>query len=403
MTKGYDIAIIGGGMVGAAAAYHCARRGLKTLLIERKHLAAGGSGGNFGLVLPTTSRFDVAGNLAFEKEGLRRIASLSDELDFDLEYRAAHGYCLLTNDEEIEMFTVHRDHFVSESLQERFISLQELKAEEPNLALGPEVVAVLQTDEGVLNPLRLVHGFWRSALHSGADLMCYSPVINFEFKGDRVVKIITPKESITVGSVALTGGAWTRSLGSLLHVDFPEYYILAEAVVTEPLPRLLNGFAYWGNVLRIPAEARIAEQALKDGWENLGDGILFASYDFGTVQTRRGNVLLGQMSYFTPPIRSQVSHAVLPHSAIQGLRLFPQLKKARIISSWRSPAPFTPDHLPLIGKVMPYENVFIASGFQSAITGCHWGGEYVSRLACDEGLPTEAKIFDPMRFQERVL
>ena len=402
MTKSYDIAIIGGGMVGAAAAYHCARRGLRTILVERKHLAGGGSGGNFGLVLPTTGRFDVAGNLAFEKEGARRIAGLTQELDFDIEYRPAHGYCLLVSEEEIAMFTAHRDHFVPQGLPERFITPQVLKSEEPNLFIGPEVLSVLQTDEGIVNPLRLVHGFWRGALHAGADLLCYSPVINFEFSSDKVTKIITPNESISVGQLALTGGAWTRSLGSLLHVDFPEYYILAEAVVTEPLPHLLNGFAYWGNVLRIPAEARIAKQALTDGWENLGDGILFASYDFGTVQTQRGNILLGQMSYFTPPIRSQVSQAVIPHSAFQGLRLFPQLRKARIISSWRSPAPFTPDHLPLIGQVMPYNNVFIASGFQSAITGCHWGGEYVSRLACGEQLPEEAKIFDPMRFQERV-
>lgn len=398
-AKSYDIAIIGGGMVGTAAAYHCARRGLKTILVERKHLAGGGSGGNFGLVLPTTGRFDVAGNLSFEKEGVRRIAGLSDELNFDIEYRPAHGYCLLVNEEEIAMFTAHRDHFVAKGLPERFISPQDLKEEEPNLFVGPEIITVLQTDEGILNPLRLVHGLWRGALHSGADLLCYSPVIDFHISGTRVTKIITPDETISVGQVALTGGAWTRSLGSLLKVDFPEYYILAEAVVTEPLPPLLHGFAYWGNVLRIPAEARIAKRALSEGWETLGDGVLFASYDFGTVQTRRGNILLGQMSYFTPPIKSQVSHAVMHHSAFEGLRLFPQLKKVRIISSWRSPAPFTPDHLPLIGQVLPYDNVYIASGFQSAITGCHWGGEYVSILAAGESLPQEAKIFDPMRFQ----
>lgn len=390
-------------MVGAAAAYHCARLGMSTILLERKSLAGGGSGGNFGLVLPTTGRFDVSGNLAFEKEGARRIAALSDELDFDIEFRPAHGYCLLVDEEEIAMFTIHRDHFVVNGLSERFISPQELKAEEPHLNVCPEIIAVLQTDEGVLNPLRLVHGFWRGAQRAGADLRTYSPVIGFQQSRDRITEVITPDGSIPVGRIALTGGAWTRSLGLLLHVDLPEYYILAEAVVTEPLPPILNGFAYWGNVERIPAEARIARQALSDGWESFGDEVLFSSYDFGTVQTRRGNILLGQMSYFTLPIRSSVSHAVMPHSAFQGLRLFPQLKKARIISSWRSPAPFTPDHLPLIGQLFPYENVYVASGFQSAITGCHWGGEYVACLASGGRLPEEAKIFDPMRFQERNL
>jgi glycine/D-amino acid oxidase-like deaminating enzyme len=399
MKRSYDIAIIGGGMVGVAAAYHCARQGLSTILIERKHLAGGGSGGNFGLVLPTTGRFDVAGNLAFEKEGARRIAGLTEELDFDIEYRPAHGYCLLVSEDEIAMFTAHRDNFVSQGLSERFISPKELREEEPNVNVSPEVLSVLQTDEGVLNPLRLVHGLWRGAQHAGADLLCYSPVIEFTCSGSRVTNVVTADENITVGQVALTSGAWTRSLGLMLDVELPEYYIQAEAVVTEPLPPLLNGFAYWGNVLRIPAEARIAAQALSDGWETLGDDVLFASYDFGTVQTRRGNILLGQLSYITPPIRSQVSHAVIHHSAFEGLRLFPQLAKARIISSWRSPAPFTPDHLPLIGQLLPYDNVYVASGFQSAITGCHWSGEYIARLATGNPLPKEAAIFDPMRFQ----
>jgi sarcosine oxidase subunit beta len=401
MKKAYDVAIIGGGMVGAAAAYHCARQGMSALLLERKHLGSGGSGGNFGLVLPTTGRFDVAGNLAFEKEGARRIAALTEELDFDIEYRPAHGYCLLVSDDEVAMFSVHRDHFVANGLAERFISPQELRNEEPYLTVGPEVIGVLQTDEGVLNPLRLVHGLWRGAQRAGAELRCYSPVVDFKLSGDRVTEVITPDERVAVGQIALTGGAWTRALGRRLHVDLPEYYILAEAVVTEPLPRLLNGFAYWGNVARIPAEAEIASRALVEGWESFGEQTLFASYDFGTVQTRRGNVLLGQLSYFTPPIRQTVSHAVVRHSAFEGLRLFPQLRKARIISSWRSPAPFTPDHLPLIGRLQPYENVSIASGFQSAITGCHWGGEYVACLAAGNDLPAEAAIFDPARFQGR--
>lgn len=401
MTKVYDIAIIGGGMVGAAAAYHCSRLGLSTILVERKHIASGGSGGNFGLVLPSTGRFDVPGNLTFEKEGARRMANLSDELDFDVEYRPAHGYCLLVSDDEIAMFTSHRDHFVANGLPERFISPQELRSEEPHLFIGSEVIGVLQTDEGVLNPLRLVHGLWRGARHAGADLRCYSPVDGFKVSGNKVTELITGNDRIQVGGIALTGGAWTRSLGLMLHVDLPEYYILAEAVVTEPLPRMLNGFAYWGNVERIPAEARIANQALKDGWEAFGDQMLFASYDFGTVQTRRGNILLGQMSYFTPPLKQGVSHAVIRHSAIEGLRLFPQLRKARIISSWRSPAPFTPDHLPLIGRLLPYDNVFIASGFQSAITGCHWGGELIACLAGGNQMPEEAAIFNPMRFEGR--
>ncbi len=35
MAELWDVIIVGGGVVGSAAAYHCAKQGLKTLLLEQ--------------------------------------------------------------------------------------------------------------------------------------------------------------------------------------------------------------------------------------------------------------------------------------------------------------------------------------------------------------------------------
>jgi sarcosine oxidase, subunit beta len=40
----YDVAVVGGGVAGASAAYHLAQRGASVVLYEREHLAAGSSG-----------------------------------------------------------------------------------------------------------------------------------------------------------------------------------------------------------------------------------------------------------------------------------------------------------------------------------------------------------------------
>src|SRR6266436_6210815 len=44
-----DVAIVGGGIIGAACAYELARAGASVTLIERDELAAGASGRNAGL------------------------------------------------------------------------------------------------------------------------------------------------------------------------------------------------------------------------------------------------------------------------------------------------------------------------------------------------------------------
>ena len=173
-------------------------------------------------------------------------------------------------------------------------------------------------------------------------------------------------------------------------------------MVTEPLPPLLNGFAYWGNVERIPKEVELANESLTVGWESRGEDCLFESYDFGTVQTARGNMLLGQMSYITPPFDWRVSHEVMPGSAREAMRMLPQLKKAKILRSWRSPAPFTPDHMPLLGKLDGFDNLYIASGLQSAVSGCPWAGAYMADLVGGREVPLEMELYSAGRFPQPV-
>lgn len=399
METAYDVAVIGGGVIGASIAYHCAKRGVRTVLLERAHLAAGGSGGNFGLVLPSTGRADMPQALQRELEGAQRVADLTEELDFDIEYRPAHGHCLISTEEELEVFSNHRDQFVAAGLDERIISPAEFGEFEEQLHVPSKVIAVLQTDEAVVNPLRLVHGFWQAARRTGnAQLMTSSPVIGFDVSGRRVNRVKSIAGDVIADQIVIAAGPWTRKLALMLGVSLPTYYIQAEAVVTEPLPPLLNGFLYWGDLERIPAEARIAQESLAEGWESRGDETFFESYDFGTVQTKQGNLLLGQMTYVNPTFSSRVTHRVMPDSARETLRLFPQLGKARIIRSWRSPAPFTPDHLPLLGRLQSHDNVMVASGFQSALSGSPWAGTFVADLITGEPPAEDADVYDPHRF-----
>src|SRR5262245_9913539 len=50
-----DVAVVGGGLLGASAVYWLARAGATTALVEREHLAAGATGRNGGFVVAGTA------------------------------------------------------------------------------------------------------------------------------------------------------------------------------------------------------------------------------------------------------------------------------------------------------------------------------------------------------------
>ncbi|MEO7994680.1 MAG: FAD-dependent oxidoreductase, partial [bacterium] len=156
--------VIGAGITGVSAAYHLARRGMHTLLVERDHLAAGATGRNAGfLIAGTVEYFDAAvarwgvteasAIWAFTIENITGIknAVAREGIDCDLQ---VHGHTqLASTPEEWEHLQGTARQMLKHGLQTRVLSARGVEEE---LGLTGFFGGRVQDDDATLNPAKLV-------------------------------------------------------------------------------------------------------------------------------------------------------------------------------------------------------------------------------------------------------
>ena len=87
----YDVIVIGAGIAGASAAYHCAALGLRVLVLEQgEHIAPKASGNPAGILYPyMASNYDAM--TAFYLQGLAHSISLLQQLDANGDFHSLCG------------------------------------------------------------------------------------------------------------------------------------------------------------------------------------------------------------------------------------------------------------------------------------------------------------------------
>jgi glycerol-3-phosphate dehydrogenase len=190
----YDVAIIGGGVIGCAIARELSRYRLRTVVLEMcEEVGFGTTKTNSGIIhaghhsSPDTlkGKLVVRGNYLFDQLfeelnfGFARIGELvvaSDQDDLKvLEHLKTQGEAKGVPD--LEMWDQRR-----------------LRREEPNLS--PKLVAALHAPSaGVINPYEFAFALIENAMDNGVELKINSPVKKIQ-TGKKAITLHTPQEKI---------------------------------------------------------------------------------------------------------------------------------------------------------------------------------------------------------------
>ena len=371
--KPVDVAIVGAGYTGLAAARHLARIGAQVVVLEREHVAFGASSRNGGQVL-TGFKVDPATLVArygerraralfdVSRDAIARLEALIAQESIDCEYQRTGHVQAAWRPSHFRAFRRQQallarvfDHPVD------LISRADQRAE-----LGSDAYHGLLVDEAsrALNPARYAGGLAAAAARAGARVVTGAGVTHLTKSGDRwmvaTVNGDLPARDVLVATNGYTNGAAPALQRRLVPIGS---YIIA----TEPLS---------------PAEAA----AVLPRGRVAFDSKHFLYYWRLSADRR---LLFGGRAEFSRPAPETTRRAA--GILQQGMtKIFPELAGKRIEYAWGGNVAFTRDEMPRAGKL---DGMYFAGGYCGhGVAMATYLGELIARRIAGE--PIEHPLFD---------
>lgn len=330
-----DVVVVGGGVVGASAAYHLAAAGAgRVLLLERADaLGTGSTGASAG---GFRHQFSSEANIRLSLASVPMILSFQETHGFPLDV-TQDGYLFLVRREDAwRGFAAAAELQRSMGVDVRLLAPEEAGAIVPGIALEGLVGAAFCPDDGIADPSGLTTGYASAARRAGAEIETGVDVTAIETAGGRVTGVVTPAGGVSAPVVVNAAGPWAGILAATCGVELP----------LEPIPRVV---VVTGPFAGAPERKTLVIDAETSFYlHREGPGVLMGM----PSPTERP-------SFDTSVDEAFVAEELLPTA----VRVFPPLEQAGIASMWAGLYEMTPDRHPILGPVADPEGLYLANGF----------------------------------------
>jgi len=347
LPKSAEVIVVGAGFVGAWAAYHLAKAGMRPLVIEANAPASGASGRLCGLALAGVGGHFVRVNALvrassdhsiadYTRRSLDLLEATHSELPGGIEWERCGSLDLLTDERQEADVRVMAETQRAEGLPVEILATDDLRPMAPALDLGQVRGAKWTPGDGQLNPFKLVYGLLEAAHRMGARTVRGVRVERVVARSGRVWGVETSHGAVQAGVVLLATNAWTPSLAPSIAENLTP--IREHVMVTERLPRILmQGFE---------------TNNCNEYWRQEPTGELLIGGHAGTDEG------MGIGTY-SMAARSEIA----PHLALLLGRFHPSLRDARVIRVWAGLLDFASLEVPMAGALPATDGTPLPGGY----------------------------------------
>jgi glycine/D-amino acid oxidase-like deaminating enzyme len=342
-----DVLIIGGGIIGAALAAQCARRGLTVTLCERDRLASAASGRNAGFVVGP------------HPPELAAMAAQSIR-----EYRELHfatGSSFFMDRESIGSLVVAEHAAALHGAPGELLTGADLLAAEPQLA--DDLAGGYLIEARRIDPAAATMAWADEARSYGSTIHVACEARGLLRRAGSVVGALTDQGQLLARSTVIAAGPWSWRLTRDTGYDVPVRGVRGFVAVTRPAPFRLQHLiedAAWDDSGLPPVTVR----DLADG------GPLPSSFATGLGQDDDGRIVIGASHTRATTDRDE-SPETLAAVLRRAIRFVPALADLEIAETRSCQRPMTADGLPLHGPVPGTDGLYLCCGHNAQ--GVTWG------------------------------
>lgn len=392
MRKSADVVVVGGGIIGCAAAAEIARAGGEVLLLERAGIASAASGRNHGLLFyPQDPRLDP---LYRASHDMYRELAGSSEVNVALDEAPCGFLVLVRTEEDWPPAEAEARASAAGGVAIEQLDAAALREAEPHVAEG--LLGAWWIEDGFrLDPAALTLAFALEARRAGAEVVTHVDVKQVIVRGGRVAGVATDQGVVEARVVVDAAGPWAPAVARTAGADLPITGARGWLLLTRPARPLARHLieSVGRHLLRsrpAPPEVTVAGYGA-GGPPGAEVGLLIQ-------QNRTGHLMLGG-SRGASLREDAEGPEVAEEIARQAAAALPPLADVPIVAVWSGVRPMSPDGLPLIGWLPGTEGLFAAGGHggQGVILG-GGSGRLAAQMILGAEPFTDPAPFSPARF-----
>jgi glycine oxidase len=370
-VNSYDVAIIGGGVIGTSIAFELAAEKLRVVLLDRQQPGLEASWAAAGMLSPGghfsgDDPLVPFAKLSFEMypEFIATVESASARsVEFSRPGAVEVFYGESAQEECDDFCTAQRRC----GLRAEVICVAEARKLEPALGSAARAAACLP-EEATVEPRSLMDALLAGAKNRGVEIRPSCAVTRLEFEGQRCLGLIANGERIAADSVVLAAGCFSQQVLTGMNG-------LERTIPTKPIR---------GQMVALRSESARVMRVLRSAK--------------GYVVPRRAGYVVCGSTLEDAGFEKRVTPEGVQEILGAARELVPALAEATTLDAWAGLRPGTPDGLPILGAT-EFAGLLAATGhYRNGILLAPATAKKIAKLILTRKSDPEIAIFSPVRF-----